>query len=88
MLHFCIVKNLLIIISSERILIHDMKEKVNQCYIPIFEGESAFVHMDYYNLQVCYYIENLLLCSRSIWLNRINRVEGVKFSCGCFTQDG
>lgn len=30
-----IMKNLLIIISAQRILIHDLKTKENQCYIPI-----------------------------------------------------
>jgi len=30
-----LLKNLLIVISAERILIHDLKLKTNQCYIPI-----------------------------------------------------
>lgn len=59
-----IFKNLLIIISSERILIHDLKSKSNKCYIPIQEGELAFFSHDYYSLKIAYFTDLHLITSR------------------------
>lgn len=49
-------KNLLIVVSAERMLIHDLKSKTNQCYIPIEEGTSVFMSHEYYNLSIGYYL--------------------------------
>ena len=51
-----LVKNLLVLISDERMLVHDLKTKTNQCYIPIQQGALAFVAPDYYRLRVAYYV--------------------------------
>lgn len=49
-------KNLLIVVSTERILIHDLKTKSNQCYIPIEQGSTVFLSYEYYNLSIAYYL--------------------------------
>ena len=73
--------------SSERILIHDLKTKTNQCYIPIEEGSTVFMSYEYYNLSIAYYLESHMLASRSIWVNHVTRIEGVKFTFGTYSQD-
>jgi hypothetical protein len=82
-----IFKNLLIVVSAERILIHDLKSKSNQCYIPIEQGTSVFMSYEYYNLSIAYYLESHMLASRSIWLNEVSRIEGVKFTLGAYSQN-
>jgi hypothetical protein len=82
-----IYKNLLIVASSERILIHDLKSKTNQCYIPIEEGSSVFMSYEYYNLSIAYYLESHMLASRSIWINQVTKIEGVKFTLGVYSQN-
>jgi hypothetical protein len=78
-------KNLLIIASAERMLIHDLRSRSNQCYIPIEEGATVFMSHEYYNLSICYYLETHLLASRSIWLNHVTRIEGVKFTLAAYS---
>jgi hypothetical protein len=78
-------KNLLIVASAERLLIHDLRSKTNQCYIPIEEGTAVFMSHDYYNLSIGYYLESHLLASRSIWLNQVTKIEGVKFNLAAYS---
>lgn len=68
-------------------LIHDLKSKTNQCYIPIEQGTSVFMSYEYYNLSIAYYLETHMLASRSIWLNQVVRIEGVKFTFGAYSKD-
>ena len=82
-----LLKNLLIVISEERILVHDLKSKANQCYIPIQLGSFAFVSPDYYRLKIAYYVESHMLANREIWVNRVGRIEGVKFTMGTYSPD-
>jgi hypothetical protein len=60
----CLLKNLLVVVANERILVHDLKSKTNQCYIPIEQGQLAFISRDYYTLRLAYYIETHLLANR------------------------
>lgn len=78
------LKNWLIAISNERILIHDINLKTNLNYIPIHEGDLAFLNNDYYNLQIFYYSEPFLICNRSVWFNKVNHIEGIKYQYGCY----
>ena len=78
---------MLIIISNERILIHDLKAKANKCYIPIEQGDHAFFSDDYYYLKIAYYTEPHLLLCRELWLNRVDKIEGVKYNLAAFSTD-
>ena len=78
-------KNLLVVVSAERMLIHDLRSRSNQCYIPIEEGSAVFMSHEYYNLSVAYYLESHLLASRSIWLNQVTRIEGVRFTLAAYS---
>jgi hypothetical protein len=78
-------KNLLIVVSAERMLIHDLKSRSNQCYIPIEEGTAVFMSHEYYNLSIGYYLESHMLASRSIWLNQVTRIEGVRFTLAAYS---
>lgn len=42
---------------------------------------------EYYNLSVAYYLETHLLASRSIWLNQVTRIEGVRFTLAAYSLD-
>jgi hypothetical protein len=54
-------KNLLIVASAERILVHDLKSKSNKCYIPIKQGELSFFSHDYYSLKIAYFTDTHLI---------------------------
>ena len=49
------MKNLLVIVSNERILIHDLRTRTNKCYIPMQQGELALMSNDYYSLKMAYF---------------------------------
>lgn len=65
-----------------------MSKKQNQCYIPVLQGELAFISPDYYELKIMYQLDNMQVCCRSIWLNQLDKIEGVKYQYGCFSRDG
>lgn len=81
-------KNLLIVISSERILVHDLKSRSNKCYIPIQQGELAFFSHDYYSLKLAYITETHLITTKEFWLNKHHSVEGVAYSQASYSHNG
>ena len=75
------------IISSERILIHDLKTQSNKCYIPIQQGHLAFFSHQYYSLKIAYFTDSHLITSREFWLNKNHHIEGVTFSIAAYSPD-
>jgi hypothetical protein len=80
-------KNLLIVIAAERVLVHDLKSKANKCYIPIQQGELAFVSEDYYSLKLAYFLDTHVIVSREFWLNKQTHVEGLTFNLAAYSPD-
>lgn len=60
-------KNILIIVSESRILIHNLQSKENECFIETVNGTIAFINDDFYHLRLFYPDTTYTLMNRSIW---------------------
>ena len=79
-------KNLLIVVSEERVLVHDLKSKSNKCYLPIQQGQLSFLSEDYYSLKISYFTDTHLITSREFWLNKTTQIEGVTFNLAAYSR--
>ena len=70
-----LIKNLLVAVSDSRILIYDTIEKVNLCYIPVYDGYKVGINADYYNLKLFYPLDAELFEEKHIWTNKATKVK-------------
>lgn len=70
-----LIKNLLIAVSDSRILIYDTIQKVNLCYIPVYDGYKVGINPDYYNLKLFYPINAELFEEKHLWTNKATKIK-------------